>query len=84
MIGKLKGTVDEIGEDHAVIDVHGVGYVAFCPARTLGKLNTGEAAILSGRVLRVDGEALVRISIQGPRRGPSLLAEAVLVPKEGA
>ncbi|MCB1427175.1 MAG: Holliday junction branch migration protein RuvA [Zhengella sp.] len=46
MIGKLKGTVDEIGEDHAVIDVHGVGYVAFCPARTLGKLNTGEAAIL--------------------------------------
>ena len=29
MIGKLKGTVDEIGEDHVVIDVHGVGYVAF-------------------------------------------------------
>ena len=46
MIGKLKGTVDEIGEDHAVIDVHGVGYVAFCPARTLGKLSAGEAAVL--------------------------------------
>ena len=46
MIGKLKGTVDEIGEDHAVIDVHGVGYVAFCPARTLGKLSEGEAAVL--------------------------------------
>mgnify|MGYP001197172608 CR=1 FL=1 len=24
MIGMLKGTVDEVGEDHAVIDVHGV------------------------------------------------------------
>ena len=46
MIGKLKGTVDEIGEDHCILDVHGVGYVAFCPARTLAGLNAGEAAIL--------------------------------------
>ena len=47
MIGKLKGTVDEIGEDHCVIDVHGVGYVAFCPARTLAGLSgPGEAAVL--------------------------------------
>jgi Holliday junction DNA helicase RuvA len=27
MIGKLKGTIDEIGDDHVVVDVHGVGYV---------------------------------------------------------
>ncbi|WP_062204444.1 Holliday junction branch migration protein RuvA [Aureimonas sp. AU12] len=47
MIGKLKGTVDEIGEDHVVIDVHGVGYVAFCGARTLAGLGSvGEAAVL--------------------------------------
>lgn len=47
MIGKLKGTIDEIGEDHAVVDVHGVGYVAFCPARTLAKLpGPGEAVTL--------------------------------------
>ena len=46
MIGKLKGTVDEVGEDHVVIDVHGVGYVAYCPARTLASLNAGEAAVL--------------------------------------
>ena len=46
MIGKLKGTVDEIGEDHAIIDVHGVGYVAFCPMRTLSALREGEAAVL--------------------------------------
>ncbi|ASV86260.1 holliday junction DNA helicase RuvA [Ochrobactrum quorumnocens] len=39
--------IDEIAEDHAVIDVHGVGYVAFCSARTLGNLGgAGEAAIL--------------------------------------
>lgn len=47
MIGKLKGTVDEIGDDHAVIDVHGVCYVAFCPSRTLANLpGPGEAAVL--------------------------------------
>src|SRR5690606_17697079 len=47
MIGKLKGTVDEIGEDHCVIDVHGVGYVAHCSARTLAALpGPGAAAVL--------------------------------------
>ena len=47
MIGKLKGTVDEIAEDHCVIDVHGVGYLVYCSARTLGSLGgTGVAAVL--------------------------------------
>lgn len=46
MIGRLAGTVEELGADHAVIDVHGVGYVAFCPARTLERLTRGEAAVL--------------------------------------
>ncbi|MBB3949244.1 Holliday junction branch migration protein RuvA [Aureimonas jatrophae] len=46
MIGKLKGTVDEVGEDHVVLDVHGVGYLAFCGARTLQNLRPGEAAVL--------------------------------------
>ena len=47
MIGKLKGTVDEIDEDHLVVDVHGVGYVAFCGARTLSALpGAGEAVVL--------------------------------------
>lgn len=45
MIGKLKGTIEEIGEDHVLIDVHGVCYVAFCSARTLSRLGSpGEAA----------------------------------------
>jgi Holliday junction DNA helicase RuvA len=47
MIGKLKGVVDEIGEDHCVIDVHGVGYVAFCSMQTLSGLpGAGEAVEL--------------------------------------
>lgn len=46
MIGRLAGRVEELGVDHAVIDVHGVGYVAFCPARTLERLTRGEAAVL--------------------------------------
>ncbi|MDH4991552.1 Holliday junction branch migration protein RuvA [Aquamicrobium lusatiense] len=47
MIGKLKGTLDEIGEDHCVVDVHGVGYVAFCSVRTLASMSgPGEAVVL--------------------------------------
>lgn len=47
MIGKLRGTLDEVGEDYCVVDVHGVGYVAYCPARTLATLpGPGEAVVL--------------------------------------
>jgi Holliday junction DNA helicase RuvA len=47
MIGKLKGTIEEIGEDYALVDVHGVCYVAFCSARTLSRLGSvGEACVL--------------------------------------
>ena len=35
MIGKLSGLLDTIGDDHAIIDVSGVGYVAHCSGRTL-------------------------------------------------
>ena len=46
MIGKLKGTIDEIGEDFVLVDVHGVGYVAFCSARTLSRCRRpGEAIV---------------------------------------
>lgn len=47
MIGKLKGTIDEVGDDHVVVDVHGVGYVAHCSSRTLSKIGSpGEAVVL--------------------------------------
>ena len=47
MIGKLKGTIDEIGEDYLLVDVHGVCYEAFCSGRTLSKFGSvGEAVVL--------------------------------------
>jgi Holliday junction DNA helicase RuvA len=46
MIGKLKGTVDEIAEDHCIVDVHGIGYVAYCSTRTLAGIAAGEAVTL--------------------------------------
>ncbi|MCR9061930.1 MAG: Holliday junction branch migration protein RuvA, partial [Rhodobacteraceae bacterium] len=47
MIGKLKGTIDSYGEDHVILDVHGVGYQVHCPARILqGLPRAGEAAVL--------------------------------------
>lgn len=44
MIAKLKGLVDSSGDDWAVIDVGGVGYLVFCSGRTLSRLpKAGEA-----------------------------------------
>src|SRR5205814_1660401 len=38
MIAKLAGILDSAGPDSAVIDVGGVGYLAFCSSRSLGRL----------------------------------------------
>ncbi|MFA5121141.1 Holliday junction branch migration protein RuvA [Zavarzinia sp.] len=47
MIGKLAGRLDETGEDWAMVDCGGVGYVATCSARTLRRLPAiGEAVAL--------------------------------------
>jgi holliday junction DNA helicase RuvA len=48
MIGKLKGVIDSYGEDSIVVDVHGVGYLVHCSARTLQSLpREGEAVTLA-------------------------------------
>jgi Holliday junction DNA helicase RuvA len=48
MIGKLRGVIDSYGEDSVVVDVHGVGYLVHCSARTLQSLPApGEAATIS-------------------------------------
>lgn len=46
MIAKLTGRVDSLGDDWAVIDVGGVGYLVFCSGRTLGRLAEGGPASL--------------------------------------
>jgi Holliday junction DNA helicase RuvA len=45
MIAKLAGLVDQVGSDSAVIDVGGVGYLAFCSTRTIGNLPPVGAAV---------------------------------------
>lgn len=48
MIGKLRGIVDSLGPDWAILDVGGVGYVVHCSTRTLAALpRTGEVASLA-------------------------------------
>jgi Holliday junction DNA helicase RuvA len=46
MIGKLSGLVDFVAEDHAIIDVGGVGYLVHCPNSTLSRLGVGASASL--------------------------------------
>jgi len=44
MIGKLKGVIDEIGEDHVILDVGGVGYrvfVSHCALSNIGEVGKG-------------------------------------------
>jgi holliday junction DNA helicase RuvA len=38
MIAKLSGVVDQVGPEAVVIDVNGVGYLAFCSTRTIDRL----------------------------------------------
>ncbi|MBU1175825.1 MAG: Holliday junction branch migration protein RuvA [Alphaproteobacteria bacterium] len=56
MIGKLKGMIEELGEDHVLIDVQGVCYIAFCSAKTMGRLpSKGEPVeIITEMVVRED------------------------------
>lgn len=46
MIAKLTGVVDTIGLDSVVIDVNGVGYLATCSGRALGRMVRGERVSL--------------------------------------
>jgi Holliday junction DNA helicase RuvA len=47
MIGQLRGRIDAIGEAHAIVDVHGVGYEVQLSARTLRNLRLGEDVALT-------------------------------------
>lgn len=43
MIARLKGIVEELGDDWLIVDVNGVGYHVFASSRTLGSMIVGEA-----------------------------------------
>lgn len=46
MIARLKGLVEDVGDDFLVIDVNGVGYLVYASQRTLGRIAVGDAIVL--------------------------------------
>jgi Holliday junction DNA helicase RuvA len=59
MIAKLKGVVDAVDVDSAVVDVGGVGYLVSASARTLRNLSAGDAVtVLVETIVREDAIAL--------------------------
>ena len=40
MIAKLRGIIDQVGEDHIIMDVSGVGYLVYCSSKVINKLST--------------------------------------------
>ncbi|WP_430423524.1 Holliday junction branch migration protein RuvA [Phenylobacterium sp.] len=98
MIGRLRGAVAEVGEEDALIDVMGVGYVVRCGSRTLSRLPEvgGEALLhveshwgeqtgltLYGFLSRDDRQAFVLLrTIQGVGPRAALAVLDVLPPAE--
>lgn len=98
MIGRLRGAVAEVGEEDALIDVMGVGYVVRCGSRTLSRLPEvgGEALLhveshwgeqtgltLYGFLAREDRQAFVLLrTIQGVGPKAALAVLDVLPPAE--
>ena len=97
MIGRLRGVVADVGEEDALIDVMGVGYVVRCGARTLGRLPPlGEDATLDidsqtredgtrlyGFLSRAERQAFVLLqAIQGVGPKAALAVLDVLPPAE--
>lgn len=59
MIAKLKGIIDNIGEDCCIIDVNGVGYLVNMSSRSLTRLKQGEfASLLIETVIKEDSITL--------------------------
>jgi Holliday junction DNA helicase RuvA len=98
MIGRLRGAVAEVGEEDALIDVMGVGYVVRCGSRTLSRLpEIGSEALLHvetqwaeqtgitlyGFLTRDDRRAFVLLrAIQGVGPKAALAVLDVLPPAE--
>jgi len=59
MIAKLKGIIDNIGEDCCIIDVNGVGYLVNMSSRSLAKLKIGDyISLLIETVIKEDSITL--------------------------
>jgi Holliday junction DNA helicase RuvA len=58
MIARLSGRIAELGGDHAVVDVHGVGLLVLLSARTLAAIGAVGADVLLLTELHVREDAL--------------------------
>lgn len=56
MIGRLKGRIEGVSSDHAIVDVNGVGYLVHCSASTLALLagRTEETVLWIDTMVRED------------------------------
>lgn len=97
MIGRLRGELAEVGEEEALIDVGGVGYLVRCGAKTLSRLpRIGDEAVLHidsqtredgtrlyGFLTREERQAFVFLqSVQGVGPKAALAVLDVLSPPE--
>ena len=97
MIASLKGILDSAGEDWAVVDVGGVGYLVFCSGRTLAAMPApGEAVALRiethvredhihlyGFVAKVERDWFCQlVTVQGVGARVALAILGVLTPTE--
>ena len=97
MIGRLRGELAEVGEEEALIDVGGVGYLVRCGAKTLSRLpRIGDETVLQidsqtredgtrlyGFLTREERQAFVYLqSVQGVGPKAALAVLDVLSPPE--
>tara|TARA_Y100000590_G_C15640336_1_gene984717 strand:- start:624 stop:1244 length:621 start_codon:yes stop_codon:yes gene_type:complete len=97
MIAKLKGRIDQIGDNWLVIDVNGVGYLVFCSASTLNNfsLSDSEVSLLIDTHVREDQISLygflnyeekewfrLLLSVQGVGARVALAILSVLIPNQ--
>jgi Holliday junction DNA helicase RuvA len=75
MIGRLRGVLAEVGDEEALIDVGGVGYLVRCGSRTLSRLPAiGDEALLHiDSQTREDGTRLYGFLDREERRAFALL-----------
>jgi holliday junction DNA helicase RuvA len=75
MIARLTGTLAEIAEDHAVLDVGGVGYLVQASARTLSAIGAvgGTVMLLTEMQVREDSMTLFGFGSAGEREWFRLL-----------
>lgn len=58
MIARLRGVLAEVAADHAVLDVHGVGYLVWCSGRTLSAIGEVGGDVLLFTEMQVREDAI--------------------------